>query len=68
MNNKRKLTKVTMEYDNGDKEYIEGDDAENWNNALNGAIVLDFTHGGRLQKVLKNVTWKTEISKIEEYN
>jgi hypothetical protein len=28
MDNKRKLTKVTMEYDNGDKEYIEGDDAK----------------------------------------
>lgn len=27
MNNERKLTKVIMEYDNGDKKYIEGIDA-----------------------------------------
>jgi hypothetical protein len=58
MDNRRKLTKVTIEYNNGDKEYIEGDDAENWSNVLDGAIVKDFTHGGRAQKVLKNITWK----------
>jgi hypothetical protein len=59
MNNDRKLIKVITEYDNGDKEYIEGDDAENWDDALNGAVMLDFTHGGRAQEVLKNITWKT---------
>jgi hypothetical protein len=47
-----------LEYSNGDKEYIEGDEAENWIDALNSAILLDFTHGGHTQKVLKNITWK----------
>ena len=54
----RKLTKVTMEYDNGDKEYIEGDDAEKWQRALNGAIVLDFTHRGHTQDILKDIIWR----------
>lgn len=58
MNNERKLTKVIMEYDNGDKEYIEGIDAINWLEALNSAIVLDFTHGNHAQEVLKNIVWK----------
>ena len=54
----RKLTKVIMEYDNGDKEYIEGNDVEKWQNALNGAIVLDFTHRGHAQDVLKDIVWR----------
>lgn len=55
---KRKLTKVIMEYDNGEKEYIEGDDVEKWQEALNGAIVIDFTHGGHAQNVLKDIVWR----------
>ncbi len=47
-----------MEYDNGDNEYIEGTDVEKWQNALNGAIVLDFTHRGYAQDVLKDITWR----------
>jgi hypothetical protein len=58
MNDERKLIKAVLEYSNGDKEYIEGDEAENWIDALNSAILLDFTHGGHTQKVLKNITWK----------
>jgi len=54
----RKLTKVIMEYNNGDKEYIEGNDVEKWQNALNGAIVLDFTHRGHAQDILKDITWR----------
>lgn len=54
----RKLLKVIMEYDNGDKEYIEGNDVEKWQNALNGAIVLDFTHRGHAQDVLKDIVWR----------
>lgn len=65
MYNERKLTRVIIEYDKGDKEYIEGEDAENWNNALNGAILLDFNHGGRAQKILKNITWKKLICSKE---
>ncbi len=58
MNNERKLTKVIMEYDNGDKEYIEGIDAINWQEALNSAIILDFAHSNHAQEVLKNIIWK----------
>ena len=54
----RKLTKVIMEYDNGDKEYIESDDVEKWQKALNGALVLDFTHRGHAQDVLKDIVWR----------
>lgn len=54
----RKLLKVIMEYDNGDKEYIEGDDVEKWQKALNGAIVLDFTHRGHAQDILKDIVWR----------
>lgn len=62
MDNRRKLKRVIMEFENGDKEYIEGDDARNWNDALDGAILLDFTHGRHAQEVLKNIIWK----KLEE--
>ena len=54
----RKLTKVIMEYDNGDREYIDGEDVEKWQKAINSAIVLDYTHGGNAQKLLKEINWK----------
>lgn len=54
----RKLIKITMEYDNGDKQYIEGDDAERWLEALNSTIVLDYTHRGHAQNILKDMTWR----------
>lgn len=58
MSEERKLIKVIMEYDNGDKEYIEGDDVEKWQKALNGAILLDFTHGKHAQDILKDIIWR----------
>lgn len=54
----RKLSKVVMEYDNGDKEYIEGNDVEKWQNALNNAIILDFAHGRHAQNILKDIVWR----------
>ncbi len=54
----RKLIKIIMEYDNGDKQYIEGDDAERWLKALNSTIVLDYTHRGHAQNILKDITWR----------
>lgn len=47
-----------MEYDNGDREYIEREDVEKWQKAVNSAIVLDYTHGGNAQKLLKEINWK----------
>ena len=58
INNRRKLVKVTMEYENGDKVYIEGEDAKIWQDAMNGAITRDYTHGAHCQEMLKNVNWK----------
>jgi len=52
------LIKIVMEYDNGEKKYIEGDDVEKWQKVLNSAITLDFTHGGAAQEILKTITWK----------
>lgn len=54
----RKLVKVTMKYDNGDEEYVEGEDVKKWQDAVNGAIVLDFTHGAHSQNILKDIVWK----------
>lgn len=54
----RKLTKVVMEYDNGDKVYIEGNDVEKWQKALNNAIAIDFTHGKHAQNILKDIVWR----------
>lgn len=54
----RELTKVIMEYDNGDIEYIEREDVEKWQKAVNSAIVLDYTHRGNAQKLLKEINWK----------
>lgn len=47
-----------MEFDNGDKEYLDGDDAQIWLEALNSAIVNDFVHDGKTQEMLKKLSWK----------
>lgn len=54
----RKLSKVILEFDNGEKEYIDGDDLKKWQDAIDSAIVLDFTHRGCTQKLLGEITWK----------
>lgn len=58
MTEERKLIKVTMEYDDRDNVYIEGNDVKKWQEALNSAITLDYIHGGHSQDVLKDITWK----------
>lgn len=58
MSEERKLTKVIMEYDNGDIEYIEGDDVEKWQKALNNALFIDYTHRGHTQDILKDIVWR----------
>lgn len=57
-NKERNLIKVIMEYDNGDREYIDGDDVKRWQSAVNGAIILDYTHGAHAQEALNSVVWK----------
>lgn len=54
----RKPKRVLIEYDNGDKEFIEGDDVEKWQKATDQAIILDFNHGGHAQTLLKDIIWK----------
>lgn len=58
MAEKKKLTKVILEFDNGDKEYLEENDAQIWLEALNSAVVNDFIHGGKTQEKLKKLSWK----------
>lgn len=54
----KRIIKVIMEYSDGSKEYIDGDDVEKWQRALNSALIFDFTHTGHAQDLLKLVTWK----------
>lgn len=54
----RRLTKVIMEYNNGDREYIDGDDVKKWQDALNSSIVLSYIHESEVQEILKNIVWK----------
>lgn len=54
----RKLIKVTVEFSNGEKEFIEGDDVDNWKKATTSALTLDFSHGGYAQNLLKDIVWK----------
>ena len=54
----RKLIKVLVEYDNGDKEFIDGDNVEKWQKATTQALTLDFSHSGYAQNLLKDVIWK----------
>ena len=58
MAEKKKLTKVILEFDNGYKKYLEGNDAQIWLDALDSAIVNDFVHGGKTQEILKKLSWK----------
>ena len=53
-----KLVKIIMEYDNGNRKYIEGDDVEKWQRAVNSAIVNSYVHGSDIQSILKSITWK----------
>ena len=57
-NKERKLIKVIMEYDNGDIEYIEGNDVTKWQDTLNSTIVLDYIHGRQSQNILKDIIWR----------
>lgn len=58
MNSKEKrVVKVIMEYDDGDKIFIEGDDVQIWKNALNDAVFNDQIHGGNLKDILNSIVW-----------
>lgn len=54
----KKLKKIIMEYDNGDINYIEGDDVKKWEDSINSAIFLSHIHGSSIQEVLKEIEWK----------
>lgn len=53
-----KLIKIVMEYDDGTKKYIDGDDVGKWQRAINSAIVNSHIHGSDVQNSLKDITWK----------
>ncbi len=52
------MVERNVEFDNGDIEFIEGDDVDNWKKATTSALTLDFTHGGYAQNFLKDIVWK----------
>jgi len=55
----KKLIKIVMEFDNGVVQYLEGEDAKSWHDAVNGAISNAWIHGSRLPKF----PWKYEKDK-----
>lgn len=57
-NKEKRVIRIIMEYDNGEKIFIEGDDAKKWNEALNDAIFVDRLHGGNIQNILKSILWE----------
>lgn len=58
MNDKdKRVVKVVMEYNDGEKIFIEGDDVEIWKNALNDAVFIDQIHGGNLKDILNSIVW-----------
>jgi len=52
----RKTRRIIFEKIDGSTHYLEGDDAEKWENVINGLISLGFAHGGQGQKELKDLT------------
>lgn len=57
---KKGLIKVIMEYNNGERQYIDGEDAKRWQGALDSAIVIAYIHGADVQDILKSIVWKKE--------
>lgn len=51
---KHKLTYVELRFDDGTIKTLEGKDAEQWDEDLEGMAVLAYVHGHRLQ----NYSWK----------
>ena len=41
----KKLLKVTMEYDDGEIQTLEGEQAQQWEKELNGAVTMNWVHG-----------------------
>ena len=41
----KKLTKVTLEYDNGEVQTLSGKQAQEWISKLDSALTLNFVHG-----------------------
>lgn len=50
--------RVIFENQDGTVSYLEGDSARLWNDAVSGAIMIDFVHGASAQKKLKSIEWK----------
>ena len=60
--NERKLIKVTLEYDDGEVRSLSGDVAALWLKEVNGAIMMDFVHGGSMtthEWEIEREVWKS---------
>ena len=56
MENKPKLVKVTMEYDDGPAVYLDGVDLEKWVKANKALASMSWVHGGR--SGYEDIEWK----------
>ncbi len=52
--NNRKIQKVVFHYDDGSSEYLEGDEAKEWLDTVNGHLFISQLHGGYMPPY----TWK----------
>lgn len=56
-----KITKVIIEFDNGDVQSLEGEQAEKWNLACQGQATLAYAHGMHFP----SLDWKKEKKEQE---
>ena len=54
----RALIRVELTYDNGERAWLEGEDAQRWANAANACIGMAFAHGTRMPEL----PWQTATS------
>lgn len=55
---KKGLVKVTMQYNNGEVQYIDGEDVKRWQDALDTTMAVAYIHDTDVQTVLKGIVWK----------
>lgn len=58
MKKKSKLIKVLFERDDGEVKYLEGKDAQRWEDEVNSIVAHGFAHGLKLD--VGELKWKVE--------
>ena len=52
----QKLIKLTMEFDDGEVKFLEGDEADRWLKAVNNQCVMEHVHG----RPFPSFNWKVK--------